>query len=153
MKSPFRTYNQPHFAIHWPDQADLALWPMAIDHAVFLHNHLPSASTGLSPMDKFSRQRFSHSKFHDIHVFGCPSYVLDKKIADGKKLPKFKPQAERHVYLGFSRFHASTVPLVLNPRTGSISVQYNCVFDDWFTTIATPVEDVPDFMDDHWQQL
>ena len=24
-----------HLAIHWGDQADLALWPMAIDHAVF----------------------------------------------------------------------------------------------------------------------
>ena len=58
-----------HLAIHWPEQADLALWPMAIDHAVFIHNHMPDPRTGLSPMDKFSRQRWPHSKFHDIHVF------------------------------------------------------------------------------------
>ena len=142
-----------HLAIHWPDQADLSLWPMAIDHAVFLHNHLPNPTTGLSPMDKFSRQRFPHSKYHDLHVFGCPCYVLDKKIADGKTLPKFKPRSERHVYLGFSPFHASSVPLVLNPRTGAITAQFNCVFDDWFATIATPVDDVPDFMSEHWQTL
>jgi hypothetical protein len=27
-----------HAAIHWPDVADTALWPMAVAHAVFLHN-------------------------------------------------------------------------------------------------------------------
>ena len=142
-----------HLAIHWPDQADLALWPMAIDHAVFLHNHMPDTNTGLSPMDKFSRQRWPHSKYHDIHVFGCPTYVLNKKIADGKTLPKFQPRSERHVYLGFSPFHASTVPLVLNPRTGSITPQYHCVFDDWFATLATSIDDVPDFMTAQWQTL
>ncbi|CAJ1949055.1 unnamed protein product [Cylindrotheca closterium] len=142
-----------HLAIHWPEQADLALWPMAIDHAVFLHNHLPDQTTGLSPMDKFSRQRWPHSKYHDIHVFGCPTYVLDKKLADGKTIPKFKPRSERHVYLGFSPFHASTVPLVLNPRTGSITPQFNCVFDDWFATIATSIEEIPTFLEEHWQTL
>ena len=142
-----------HLAIHWPEQADLSLWPMAIDHAVFIHNHLPNPATGLSPMDKFSRQRWPHSKYHDIHVFGCPTYVLDKKIADGKTLPKFSPRSERYVYLGFSPFHASTVPLVLNPRTGAITPQYHCIFDDWFATLATSVDDVPTFMESHWQTL
>ena len=39
-----------HAAIHWPDMADPSLWPMAVQHAVFLHNHVPSPSTGLCPM-------------------------------------------------------------------------------------------------------
>ena len=104
-------------------------------------------------MDKFSRQRWPQSKFHDIHVFGCPTYVLSKRIADGKTQPKFQPRSERHVYLGFSKFHASTVPLVLNPRTGSITPQYHCVFDDWFATIATDIKDVPTFMEQNWQTL
>ena len=79
--------------------------------------------------------------------------MLDKKIADGKSLPKFLPRAERHVHLGFSPFHASTVPLVLNPRTGAITPQFNCVFDDWFATIATNLSDVPTFMEEQWQRL
>ena len=31
-----------HAAIHWPGMADPSLWPMAVQHAVFLHNHVPS---------------------------------------------------------------------------------------------------------------
>ena len=38
-----------HAAIHWPDMADPSLRPMAVQHAVFLHNHVPSPSTGLCP--------------------------------------------------------------------------------------------------------
>ena len=28
-------------AIHWPDEVDLDLWPMAMTHAVWVWNHLP----------------------------------------------------------------------------------------------------------------
>ena len=40
-------------AIHWPDMADPSLWPMAVQHAVFLHNYVPSPTTGLCPHDLF----------------------------------------------------------------------------------------------------
>ena len=46
--------------------------------------------------------------------------------------------------------HASTVALVLKPNTGSITPQYHVVFDDWFATIATHVEDLPDFNAEEW---
>jgi hypothetical protein len=38
-----------HAAIHWPDVADLTLWPMAVAHAVYLYNHMPALETGISP--------------------------------------------------------------------------------------------------------
>ncbi|CAJ1928502.1 unnamed protein product, partial [Cylindrotheca closterium] len=50
-------------------------------------------------------------------------------------------------------FHASTVPLVLNPRTGAITPQFNCIFDDWFATLSANVDDVPTFMEEQWQHL
>ena len=40
-----------HSAIHWPEVADTTLWPMAVTHAVFLHNHMPSLETGIAPID------------------------------------------------------------------------------------------------------
>ena len=123
-----------HAAIHWPDQADPQLWPMAVDHAVFLHNHLPNPNTGLSPFSLFTKQQWQHSKYHELHVFGCPVYVLDKKISDGHKLPRWKPRSSRHVYMGFSKHHASSVPLTLNPHSGRLTAQYHVVFDDWFHT-------------------
>ncbi|MBQ0718535.1 MAG: hypothetical protein KBT64_15090, partial [Sulfitobacter litoralis] len=69
-----------HAAIHWPEVADTSLWPMAVSQAVFLWNHMPDPTTGLSPWDLFSKSRWKQSKFHDVHVWGCPTYVLDKKI-------------------------------------------------------------------------
>jgi len=44
-----------HSAIHWLDVADPMLWPMAVQLAVFLHNHVADDTTGLSPTDVFTR--------------------------------------------------------------------------------------------------
>ena len=71
-----------HAAIHWPDVAQTTLWPMAVSHACFLWNHVPNPSTGLSPHDLFARTRWPQRRFHDLHVWGCPTYVLDKAIQD-----------------------------------------------------------------------
>ena len=80
-----------HSAIHWPEMAETALWPMAVTHAVFLYNHVPRIDSGVAPVDLFTRTRWEQRKFHDIHVWGCPVYVLDKTLADGKKLPWWNP--------------------------------------------------------------
>ncbi len=32
-----------HAAVRWPDVADSALWPMAVDSAVHIFNHVPNA--------------------------------------------------------------------------------------------------------------
>ena len=39
-----------HAAIHWPAMADPALWPMAVNHATFLYNHIPNEASGFSPL-------------------------------------------------------------------------------------------------------
>ena len=75
-----------HSAIHWPDVADSQLWPMAVQYAVFLYNHMPRADTGLSPHDMYTKVRWKLDQFHNCHVWGCPVYVLDKRLGDGKKI-------------------------------------------------------------------
>ena len=65
---------------------------MAVSHAVFLHNHVPDPSSGLSPSDVFTKTRWPQKRFHDLHVFQSPVYVLDKTIQDGKKIPRWKPR-------------------------------------------------------------
>ena len=47
-----------HAGIHGQEQADPALWPMAVAHAVYLHNHVPQEDTGLSPYDMFTRSQW-----------------------------------------------------------------------------------------------
>ena len=79
-----------HSAIHWPDVADVTLWPLAILHAVSVLNRIPQESTGRSPLELWTRKTYPVSKFQDFHVWGCPVYVLDSTLADGKKLPRWK---------------------------------------------------------------
>ena len=55
--------------------------------------------------------------------------------------------------MGYSDKHASDVPLVLNPSTGSITPHWNVVIDDWFATVATSVDDLPDFSADVWSTI
>jgi hypothetical protein len=142
-----------HSAIHWPDVSDACLWPMAVQHAVFLHNHMPNEDTGISPHDLFTRSRWEQRKFHDLHVWGCPVYVLEKAMHDGKKLPRWKPRSHRTMNMGLSANHASTVPLVLNLNTGYINSQFNIVFDDWFATVAASAEALPDLNSPEWADM
>ena len=74
-----------HAAIHWPAMADPALWPMAVSHAAFLYNHIPNEASGFSPYDKFSRIKWDLNHLHDLHVWGCPVYVLERALGDGSK--------------------------------------------------------------------
>ena len=57
------------------------------------------------------------------------------------------------MYVGISKNHAGNVPLVLNFETGNITAQWNVVFDDWFTTVATNVDDLPDLTAKEWSEM
>ena len=140
-----------HAAIHWPDVSNPSLWPMAVHHAIQLFNRMPSIENGICPANIFTKTCWEQCKFHDFHVWGCPVFILDKQIADGKKLPHWKPRSKRAIYMGASPVHASSVPLVLNPNSGAIISAFHVVFDDWFATV--PLPDDYAFPDEEWQRL
>ena len=142
-----------HSGIHWPQVADASLWPMAVTHAVFLHNHMPNLKTGLSPSDIFTKTRWKHKRFNDLHVWGSPVYVLEKAIADDNKLPRWSARSIRMMHMGMSPTHATSVPLLLNPSTGYITAQFNVVFDDWFTTVSASDDQLPDFNSPTWTKM
>jgi hypothetical protein len=125
-----------HAIIMWPDQADLALWPFALDHAVFLWNNLPQRESKMAPIELFSGQKLtSYDHLQRLHVWGCPVYVLDPKLQDGKKIPKWQPRARRGQFLGYSKDHSTTIGLILNNATGHISPQFHVVYNDVFTSV------------------
>ena len=62
-------------------------------------------------------------------------YVLDPKLQDGKKLPKWVPRARCGQFLGISPDHASSIGLIRNLTTGKISCQFHVVYDDWFSSV------------------
>ena len=131
-----------HAALHWPEAHDYELWPMAVDYAIHLYNHTPQPASGLSPNELFSGTKSDYQALKNSHTWGCPVYVLDPKIADGHKLPKWRPRARRAQFMGVSPLHAETVHVVRNLNTGFLSPQYHVVFDDWFETTYAD-EDTP----------
>ena len=139
-----------HSAIHWPDVADPALWPLAVDHAVRLHNCIPRSDTGLSPVEVLTKTTFPRQRFADFHVWGCPAYILDGKLADGKKIPKWSPRSERYMYLGLSPNHSGAVPLILNLSSGKIVPHFHVVCDNWFSTVSSTSKTPVNFDHDHW---
>jgi hypothetical protein len=125
-----------HFALHWPQASSTDLWPFVVDQAIYIWNHLPDSDTKLSPIELFTHTKFhNHHHLQNLHVFGCPVYVLNPTLQDAKKLPKWNRRSRRAVYLGYSRQHSNNVHMVLNLETENISPQYHLVFDDTFSTV------------------
>jgi len=122
-----------HVSLHWSEQgADaVALWPFAVRHAVWLYNRVPNSVTGLSPLELLSGTRADH---RDL-VWGCPVYVLDPKLQDGQKIPKWNRRARQGQFLGFSDEHSSLVANVRHLTSGYVSPQFHIVFDDRFHTV------------------
>ena len=100
-------------------------------------NDLEIGSDGMSHTEKFNQLAASKKKI-DIkqrHVWGCPVFVLDHRLQNVQKIPKWDERVRVGAYMGRSPNHAGNVALVLNLSTGHVSPQYHIVFDDKFKTV------------------
>ena len=142
-----------HAKLRWPKAVSTKLWPMAMKQAEFMVNHVPDLNNSC-PMDRVTGSFVPRTLLKNVHVWGCPSYVLDPKLQDGHKIPKFDPRSRKGLNLGWSPKHASTVPMILNLLTGSCSPQFHVVFDDWFSTVSTEDKLDDDSVEsEEWTQL
>lgn len=131
-----------HQLIHWPEEFSPDLWPFALEHAVHIWNHMPRTSSGLSPYELFSGQKDpDYTDLRRARVWGCPVYVLDPKLQDGKKIPKWKKRTRLGMNVGSSSEHSSTVNRILSLDTGHVSPQYHVVYDELFTTVYGELTD------------
>ena len=64
-----------------------------------------------------------------------PAYVLEPKLQNGQKLPKWNRRSRLGQFLGYSDEHSSLVANVRHLKTGFISPQYHVVFDDLFESV------------------
>jgi hypothetical protein len=124
----------------WPQMIDSMFWPFALKAYAERLNCLQVDQYGQTPesrMTGVSLQRHN-IQVSNYHTLFCPVYVLDSRLqtAGGAGPPKWQPRSRIGVYLGHSPFHAGNVALVFNPRTGRVSPQFHCVFDDDFTTVG-----------------
>ena len=126
-----------HSSLHWTDMGadDIALWPFAVKHAVWLYNRIPNYKSGLTPLELLTKQKADHRDILRSHVWGCPAYVLEPKLQNGQKLPKWNRRSRLGQFLGYSDEHSSLVAMIRHLKTGYISPQYHVVFDDLFETV------------------
>ena len=123
-------------AIHWPEKGgDQSLWPFAMLYATWLFNRLPGYDTGVTPLELLTQQKSDHADLRRAHVWGAPTYVLDPKLQDDKKIPKWNRRSRRGQFLGFSDRHSSLVATIRNLATGYISPQFHVIHDDRFETV------------------
>jgi hypothetical protein len=124
-------------------------WPFALRHACTFHNASITSDSHLSPHILFAGNATPwHMK--DFRVFGCPVFVLDKKLQDSDSLGKWKSRSWLGIYVGHSLSHAGNVPIIYNPYTMHISPQFHEFFDDQFTTVSN---DPAQFTDSFYKNL
>jgi hypothetical protein len=68
-------------------------------------------------------------------VWGCPVFVLEAKLQNDQKLPKWNQHAQMSQFVGFSDKDSSLVANVRHLSTNFISPQLHVVFDDIFETV------------------
>ena len=95
-----------------------------------MYNQLPPSGAGLLPEELWTRLKTPSSCLLHAHAFGCLVYVLDQALQDGKKIPKWNSRACHGIFVGFLPDHSSLVPLVYNPHSQHISLEYHVIFDD-----------------------
>ena len=136
-----------HAAHRWPKAVDASLWTAALKNYVNLRNSLPSdfiheqkigrhiipARFEGSPISKMSGVEVEPN-LRDFHPFGSPVYVLEESLQAQQSHNKWQDRTRVGIFLCHSPEHASSVPLVLNARTGLVSPQFHCTYDDAFDT-------------------
>ena len=99
-------------------------------------NHLAWRSDGRTPFETLVNLNKSDIEMESFHTFESPCYVVDGRLQSGQgMIPKWDARSRMGSHVGKSPAHASTVALVLNPRTVHVSPQFHVVFDDEFTTV------------------
>jgi hypothetical protein len=126
-----------HASLHWTDRGsdDLSLWSFAVKHSVWIYNRVPNAWSGLTPLELVTKERSDSKDILRCHVWGCPVYVLEAKLQNDQKLPKWNMRARLGQFVEFSDEHSSLVANVRHLTTGYISPQFHVVFDDLFETV------------------
>ena len=144
-----------HAALRWSGHGcdDPELWPQALCYAEWLFNRTPSMSSGMSPMERLTGALSDHRELLRARVWGSPTYVLESRLQDGAKIPKFAARAKVGQFMGFSPSHSSMVGIVRNLTTNHMSAQYHIVVDEKFETVWGISSEHESTLDDKVNQI
>jgi hypothetical protein len=98
-------------SLHWMDLVfdDLSLCSFLVKHSVWIYNRVPNARSGLTPLELVTKEQSDYKDILRCHVWGCPVYVLEAKLQNDQKLPKWTRRACLRQFVGFSDEYPSLV--------------------------------------------
>ena len=76
-----------HASTHWKYGINASMWLMAVKYSTCIYNSLTRYYC-IAPNDLFFGPRITHNKLRNIHVWGCPVYVLNPSLQAGKTIPR-----------------------------------------------------------------
>ena len=123
-----------HAIERWPGTISVHLWPFAVCYATQVMNQTPKGEEMETPLSKFADIEVNPNLNH-LHAFGCPTYVLDSRLAAQKAVGSWNKRSRLGAYLGPSPRHAKTVSLILNPNNGLVLPQYHVQHDEYFESL------------------
>jgi Reverse transcriptase (RNA-dependent DNA polymerase) len=124
-----------HAQSRWPEAISTNLWPYAIRTAMDTYCEAPlKALNEKSPAEVFT-SGIVKPEPRLWRPWGCPVYVLDNALQQGKPKAKWQDRSRVGTYIGRSPFHARTVALVLSLTTGRVSPQFHVQYDPSFQTV------------------
>ena len=131
-----------HANKRWPNTITTNLWPYAMKMACEVFNNSPNLSRKdyKTPVQVLSNTDISINPKH-YNTFGCPVYVLNSKLQEGKPFGKWKQRSRVGVYLGQSPHHNKNVALILDRTSGYVSPQFHVKFDNYFESIMDDTHD------------
>ncbi len=110
-------------------------------HAVLLYNCVPNRLSGFTPLELLTKSKADHRDLLCLHVWGCPAIVLDLKLQNDQKLPKWNKCAYVGQCLGYSDERLSLVANVRHLSIGHVSLQFHVVLDDLFEAVICNGDD------------
>ena len=107
----------------------------------------------ISPIELYTRSKEVLSELKNERTWGLPAYVLNPKLQDGKKFPKWDFRTRQGQYLGKSPKYASSISLIINLYTDFISPQFCVIYNNSFYTLYDGYEDNKAVVDHIWDNL
>jgi hypothetical protein len=100
-----------HSLLHWTDRGldDLSLWSFAVKHSVWVYKRVLNVKSGLTLLELITREQLDYRDLLRCDVWGCPVFVLEAKLQNDQKLPKWNRRATKDQFVGFSDEDSSLV--------------------------------------------
>ena len=98
---------------------------------------VPNGETGITLPEFLHRYKSDHRELLQTQVWGCSTFVIDAKLQNDQKLPKWNQRSRLRQFMGFWSQHSSLIALVRHLVAGYVLPQYHCVFDNIDETIVS----------------